>query len=63
MQNQCAEGTLRKLGHSGEKMGLLGKMVVSKIHFGGIWVVKVKTGLLRKISVPKGPEVEIKFWG
>ena len=45
--NQCAEGTLRKTGHFGEKMGLLGKMSVQKGHFSENWTVKVKTGLKR----------------
>ena len=53
MENQCAKGTLRKIGHFGEKIGLLVKMSVWKGHFGETWAVKVKTGLIWKISVPK----------
>ena len=41
VEAQCAEGTLRKFGHSGEKIGLLEKMSVQKGHFG------VKIVLLR----------------
>ena len=59
METQCAEGTLRKFGHSGEKIGLWGKMSAQKGHSGENWAVKVKTGPIRKMSVPKGLKVEI----
>ena len=45
------------------KIGLLGKMSVRKKHFGEIWIVKVKTGLMQKMSVQKGLEVEIRSFG
>ena len=63
VETQCAEGTLRKFGHSGEKIGLLGEMNAQKGHFGENWVVKVKTGLIRKTSVPRGLEVKIRSFG
>ena len=50
-------------------MGILGenkafgKMSVRKKHFGEIWTVKVKTGLIQKMSVQKGLEVEIRSFG
>ena len=34
MENRCAEGTLVKIRHSGEKMGLLGKIRRRRAHFG-----------------------------
>ena len=63
VETQCAEGTLRKSGHSGEKIGLLGKMSAQKGHFGENWAVKVLTGLIWKTSVPKGLKVEIRSFG
>ena len=60
VETQCDEGTLRKFGHSGEKIGLLGEMSAQKGHFCENWVVKLKTGLVWKTSVPKGLEVKIK---
>ena len=63
METQCAEGTFRKFEHSAEKIGLLGKMSAQKGHFGENWVVKVKTGLVQKTSVPKGLEVKIRSFG
>ena len=59
----CAEGTLSKFGHFGEKIGLLGKMSAQKGHVGENWAVKVLTGLIRKTSVPKGLKVEIRSFG
>ena len=46
----------------GENRGF-GKMSVRKKHFGEIWTVKVKTGLIQKMSVQKGIEVEIRSFG
>ena len=44
-------------------MGLLGEKSVRKGHFGENWAVKVKTGLIQKMSVPKLLEVKIwSFW-
>ena len=63
METQCVEGTLRKFGHSGDKIGLLGEMSAQKGHFGENWVFKVKTGLVRKTSVPKGRKVKIRSFG
>ena len=34
-----------------------------KGHFDEIWTVKVKTGLIQKMSVRKGLEVEIRSFG
>ena len=48
VESQCAEGTLSKFGHFGEKIGLLGKMSVRKGHFGENWAAEVKTGLIQK---------------
>ena len=62
-ETQCAEGTLSKFGHFGEKIGLLGKMSAQKGHFGENWSVKVLTGLIQKTSVPKGLKVEIRSFG
>ena len=49
-----------EFGHFGKKMGLLGKKSVRKGHFGENWAVKVKTGLIQKMSVPK--LFKVKIW-
>ena len=36
---------------------------MQKKHFGEIWTVKVKAGLIQKMSVQKGLEVEIRSFG
>ena len=36
---------------------------MQKKHFGEIWSVKVKIGLIQKMSVQKGLEVEIRSFG
>ena len=57
------KGLLSTFGHFGKKMGLLGKKSVQKEHFDENWAVKVKTGLIQKINVPKLLEVKIwSFW-
>ena len=44
----------------GEKIGLLGKTSVRNGHFAENSAVKVKTGLIWKMSVPK--LLEVKIW-
>ena len=54
MENQCAEGTLRKFGHfGGGKWGFWEKLECER-------GTLVKTGLIEKMGVPKELEVEVR---
>ena len=67
VKNQCAEGTLVKFGHFGEKMGLLGKLVREEDALVKIELVKVKTEptrAFREDEFAKGATwVKTGLWG